>query len=41
MSKNTNLLKARKVKNDEFYTRYKDIEDEVQHYADELKGQWI
>ena len=38
---NTNLSKARKAKNDEFYTRYEDIENEVQHYADELKGQWI
>ena len=38
---NSNLHKARKAKNDEFYTRYEDIENEVQHYADELKGQWI
>ena len=36
-----NLHIAKKAKNDEFYTRYEDIEDEVQHYADELKGQWI
>lgn len=41
MSNNTNLHKARKARNDEFYTRYEDIEDEVKHYADELKGQWI
>ena len=41
MSNNTNLHKARKARNDEFYTRYEDIENEVQHYADELKGQWI
>ena len=38
---NDNLHKARKAKNDEFYTRYEDIENEVQHYAAELKGQWI
>ena len=41
MSNNANLIKARKSRNDEFYTRYEDIENEVQHYADELKGQWI
>ena len=28
-SANTNLNKARKAKNDEFYTRYEDIEAEV------------
>ena len=35
---NSNLHKARKEKNDEFYTRYEDIENEVKHYADELNG---
>lgn len=38
---NASLHKARKARNDEFYTRYEDIENEVQHYAAELKGQWI
>lgn len=41
MSKNTNLHKARKEKNDEFYTLLKDIEAELQHYTDHLKGQII
>ncbi len=36
MSKNTNLHQAKKAKNDEFYTRYEDIEKEVQYY--DLKG---
>ena len=30
--KNTNLHKAKREKNDEFYTRYEDIEKEVKHY---------
>ena len=29
---NSNLVKAKKVKNDEFYTRYEDIEAEVMNY---------
>lgn len=36
MGKNENLNKAKKAKNDEFYTLYEDIEKEVQHY--DLKG---
>lgn len=31
-SKNSNLHTAKKVKNDEFYTRYEDIEAEVMKY---------
>lgn len=38
---NNNLNKARKEKNDEFYTQYKDIEKECQHYVEHLKDQWI
>lgn len=38
MSKNANLHKAKKAKNDEFYTRYEDIDKEIQHYRDKLKG---
>lgn len=30
--KNTNLHRAKREKNDEFYTRYEDIEKEVKHY---------
>ena len=41
MFKNSNLHKARKAKNDEFYTQYKDIEAECQHYMEHFKDQWI
>lgn len=41
MSKNGNLNAAKKAKNDEFYTLYEDIENEVQHYWAELKGKKI
>lgn len=35
--KNTNLNKAKKAKNDEFYTQYSDIEKELQHYKSFFK----
>lgn len=38
---NKNLQNAKKAKNDEFYTRYEDIEKEITHYKDHLKGKWI
>lgn len=38
---NTNLHHAKKAKNDEFYTQYKDIENECQHYIEHFKDQWI
>lgn len=38
MGKNANLHKAKVTKNDEFYTRYEDIDKEIQHYRDKLKG---
>lgn len=41
MSKNTNLHSAKRLKNDEFYTQYEDIEKEVKHYFDQLKGQRV
>jgi len=41
MEKNKNLSKAKKEKNDEFYTQYKDIEKEVIHYKDQLKGKVV
>lgn len=41
MSKNKNLHKAKKAKNDEFYTRYEDIEKELVHYKDKLFGKTI
>jgi hypothetical protein len=30
---NTNLIKAKQAKNDEFYTRYEDIDAELSHYS--------
>lgn len=41
MAKNRNLNSARKAKNDEFYTRYEDIEKEMVHYGEYLKGKWV
>ena len=38
MSRNDNLHKAKKAKNDEWYTTYEDIDKEIQHYRDKLKG---
>ena len=39
--RNNNLNKSRRVKNDEFYTQYVDIENECKHYIDLFKDQWI
>lgn len=41
MSDKKNLQKARKVKNDEFYTQYDDIEKTMKHYADQFKGKTV
>ena len=41
MAKNNNLSKAKKEKNDEFYTQLSDIEKELRHYKDQLKGKVI
>lgn len=41
MSKNTNLNKANKAKNDEFYTQLADIERELSHYREFLKGKIV
>lgn len=38
---NTNMNKARARKNDEFYTLYKDIENEVKYYKDKFEGKVI
>ena len=38
---NRSLGKAKKVKNDEFYTQLGDIEKELRHYADQLRGKVI
>lgn len=41
MPKNQNLHKAKKEKNDEFYTQLIDIERELQHYTTHLNGKTI
>lgn len=41
MSKNSNLTAAKKAKNDEFYTQISDIEKELIHYWDKLRGKII
>lgn len=41
MKDNKNLNKAKKAKNDEFFTQYCDIENECKHYVKEFEGQWI
>lgn len=41
MSKNKNLNRAKKEKNDEFYTLYQDIEKELIHYKHYLKDKII
>ena len=38
---NTNLIKAKKAKNDEFYTRYEDIEAEVMEYKEQFQDKIV
>ena len=38
---NSNLHRAKKAKNDEFFTRYEDIEKEMEHYTYQLYGMWV
>ena len=38
---NTSLRTARKVKNDEFYTRLEDINEEMNHYEDKFRGKVV
>ena len=38
---NKNLRKAKKIKNDEFYTFYKDIAKEMKYYKKELEGKVV
>ncbi len=40
-TRNSNLTKAKKAKNDEFYTRLADIVDELKHYEEHFKGKVI
>lgn len=37
-NQNKNLLKAKKQKNDAFYTQILDIEHELKYYKDHFKG---
>lgn len=41
MAKNDNLWKAKKTKNDEFYTQLEDIENELKHYKEHFKGKTV
>lgn len=41
MAKNKNLTKAKKAKNDEFYTMLSDIEKELRHYKNHFIGKTI
>lgn len=38
---NKNLHDAKRAKNDEFYTRYEDIEKEISNYKEHLSNKWI
>ena len=38
---NTNLHKAKTAKNDEFYTRLEDINEEMNHYEDKFRGKVV
>ena len=40
-SQNKNLHKAKKEKNDEFYTQLIDIENELKHYKDHFRGKTV
>lgn len=40
-SKNSNLQRARRAKNDEFYTRIEDVEAELWHYRDHFRGKTV
>ena len=41
MSNNSNLHRAKKAKNDEFYTQLSDIENELRHYKDHFKNKVV
>jgi len=41
IKKNKNLHKAKKAKNDEFYTQLRDIEAEMMHYRDHFKDKVV
>ena len=41
MSNNSNLHRARKARNDEFYTQLSDIENELRHYRSHFKNKVV
>lgn len=41
MTENLNLVNSKKAKNDEFYTLFADVEDELQYYEKQLFGKTI
>ena len=41
MSNNSNLHKAKKARNDEFFTMLSDIENELVHYRDYFSGKVV
>ncbi len=41
MASNSSLGKAKIEKNDEFYTRYEDIQNELNHYEEHFKGKTV
>ena len=41
MAKNNNLHNAKTTKNDEFYTRLEDIENELKYYKEHFKGKVV
>lgn len=41
MARNATLNKAKEAKNDEYYTRYEDIQSELNHYEEHFKGKTV
>lgn len=41
MSNNSNLHRAKKARNDEFFTQLSDIENELRHYRDHFRGKVV
>lgn len=41
MARNTGLSKAKKAKQDEFYTQYEDIQAEINHFEDKFKDKTV
>lgn len=41
MSNNSNLHRAKKARNDEFYSQLSDIENELKHYSEHFKDKVV